>query len=307
MSKPSKTALLSPARTLIIAGSTFTQLMRMKIFYFLLIFVLGALVFNFFDLPHTAGPESTGSDKLFSLKDPLVGAMHYFAIIIAVVATALVIPKDQEDRTLYTILAKPVPRLDYLLGKLLGILALILAGLLAMDLLLNLVLHNHTQELLAQRIADATKMGWPQEAIDSERADILQQGPSWALQGAILTIFLKAGIIAAAALLISTFSSSTIFTIICTTLVYFIGQFLADGRDYYEAAMQAKDGSELTSYAARLLSVIFPDFRPFEIVNAAVAGKPFPLDVLFKLLGLTSLYMGIYTVLSWFVFSDKEI
>ena len=46
------------------------------------------------------------------------------AIILGIVATALIIPRDLEDRTLYTILAKPVPRLDYLVGKLLGILAL---------------------------------------------------------------------------------------------------------------------------------------------------------------------------------------
>jgi ABC-type Na+ efflux pump permease subunit len=307
MSKPSKAAFLSPSRTLIIAGSTFTQLMRMKVFYFLLIFVLVAIGVNFFELPHTAGPESTGSDKLYQLKSPMVGAMLYFAIIIAVVATALVIPKDQEDRTLYTILAKPVPRLDYLLGKLVGILALILTGLLVMDLLLNVVLHLHTQALLEFRLELATNMGWPQEAIDSERADILQQGPSWGLQGAIFAIFLQASIVAAAALLISTFSSSTLFTIICTTLVYFIGQFMADGRDYYEALLASRGGSELANYATRILSVVFPDFRPFNIVDAAVAGKAFPLDVLFKLMGVTALYMGIYTVLSWFVFSDKEI
>lgn len=307
MSKPRQAALLSPSRTLIIAGSTFTQLMRMKVFYFLLIFVLVAIGVNFFELPHTAGPESTGSDKLYQLKSPMVGAMLYFAIIIAVVATALVIPRDQEDRTLYTILAKPVPRLDYLLGKLFGILALILAGLLVMDVLLNIVLHLHTQALLEARLQLATEMGWPQEAIDSERADILSQGPSWALQGAILAIFLQAAIIAAAALLISTFSSSTLFTIVCTTLVFFIGQFMADGVDYYVKRFAEGEGSEVTRYAARTLAVIFPDLRPFSVVDAAVAGKAFPLDVLFKLLGMTALYTGIYTVLSWFVFSDKEI
>lgn len=307
MSNPSaRTSLCSPARACIIAGSTFTQLVRMKVFYFLLIFVLVALAANFIELPHTAGPESIGSDKLLMLKSPMIGVMKLFAIIIGIVATALVIPKDLEDRTLYTILAKPVPRLDYLLGKLLGVLALILVGLFLMDLLLNVVLHFRTQELLTHRLELATAMNWPAEAIESERLEILQQGPSWSLQGAILTIYLEAAIISAVALLISTFSSSTLFTVICSTLIYFIGHFMADGRDYY--LHQAEAGNTgLPALASKILSVIFPDFRLFQIVDAAVGGKTFPPEIMIKLIGITALYVGIYTVLSWFVFSDKEI
>ena len=57
------------------------------------------------------------------LKDVSLGAMSIFTWLLAVLATAMLLPKDIEDRTLYTILAKPVPRFEYLLGKLLGVLA----------------------------------------------------------------------------------------------------------------------------------------------------------------------------------------
>ncbi|MBJ07004.1 MAG: hypothetical protein CMO40_07815, partial [Verrucomicrobiaceae bacterium] len=125
---PTSTPLFSLSRIWIITGNTFTHLMRMKIFYFLLVFVLIWLGVNVFKLPHTAGPEGEiGSEELRLLKAPLMGTMKLFAIIIGIVATALLIPRDMEDRTLYTILAKPVPRLDYLLGKLCGVLLLILA------------------------------------------------------------------------------------------------------------------------------------------------------------------------------------
>lgn len=307
MSKPSRTALFSPSRTLIIAGSTFTQLMRMKVFYFLLVFILLTIGINFFELPHTMGPESVGADKLIHLKSPMIAMMLYFGVIIAIVATSLVIPKDMEDRTLYTILAKPVPRLDYLLGKLFGILALILVGLLAMDVLLNAVLHYHTQDLLDYHLQLATNRAWPPEAIESGQQEILRQGPSWHLQGAIFSIFLLSSIIAAAALLISTFSSSTLFTVICTTMIYFVGHFIADGHDYYVRKAEVQGGSTLTNIAADVLTVIFPDFRPFNVIDAAVAGKSLPPDIMLKLVGITAMYIGIYTVLSWFIFSDKEI
>ena len=54
------------------------------------------------------------------LKDVSLGAMSIFTSLLAIVATAQLLPRDLEDRTIYTILAKPVPRYEYLIGKLAG-------------------------------------------------------------------------------------------------------------------------------------------------------------------------------------------
>jgi ABC-type transport system involved in multi-copper enzyme maturation permease subunit len=51
--------------------------------------------------------------------------MSIFTSLLAIVATARLIPQDIEDRTVYTILAKPVPRFEYVLGKLAGVLLLL--------------------------------------------------------------------------------------------------------------------------------------------------------------------------------------
>ena len=307
MSNASQTRLFSPSRTCIIAGSTFTQLVRMKVFYFLLVFVALIMGVHLFDsLPHTAGPESMGAEKLRMIKSTLIGAMKLFAIILGIVATALLIPKDLEDRTLYTILAKPVPRLDYLLGKLVGVLLLIFIGLAVMSLLLSGVLHIQTLGVLEERMALGKNLGWPQEALDSERLEVLKHGVTWSLQGAIMAIFFEAAIIAAVALLVSTFSSSTLFTVVSTTLIYFIGQFMADGRDYWLSRSEVAE-SALTRIASQVISVIFPDFRLFRVVDGVIAGEVLTLVIFVKLAGITAIYVGIYTVLSWFVFSDKEI
>ena len=58
------------------------------------------------------------------LKDVCLGAMSIFTSLLAILATANFLPKDLEDRTLYNLLSKPVPRFVYLLGKLLGIILL---------------------------------------------------------------------------------------------------------------------------------------------------------------------------------------
>ena len=302
MAKDGQTPLFSFSRIWIITGNTFTQLVRMKVVYFLLAFVVIWLGVNLLKLPHTSGPESVGGEELRLLKAPLVGTMKLFAIIIGIVATALLIPRDMEDRTLYTILAKPVPRLDYLLGKLFGVLLLIFAGLTIMTLLLDLVLWYRTTGIMTEweKAANALveQEQWTPEDRDEARQELLRHGVTLSLQGAMLVIFFEAAIIAALALLVSTFSSSTLFTVIISTLCYFIGNYIAVGIDQWESG----GGGGL-----KTLLVAFPDYRPFKIVDEVVAGQAFPPDILGTLALSTGMYVGLYVVLSWFIFTYKEI
>jgi ABC-type transport system involved in multi-copper enzyme maturation permease subunit len=138
-------------RILVIAMHAFTQLARMKVFYFLAIFAVIAIASNFFELPQHEGPEAVGANVLRSIKSWSLGAMTLFSVVLSVVATALLLPKDVEDRTLYTILAKPVPRFDYLAGKLLGVLLLVFVSLAMMDLLMTAVLQIRTSMVLEQQ------------------------------------------------------------------------------------------------------------------------------------------------------------
>src|SRR5207247_7047387 len=106
-----------------LARNTLTELTRQKVFYVLLIFALvliGSSVFM---------ARFTFQQEFQILKDISLGAMSIFTSLLAIVAAARLIPQDVEDRTVYTILAKPVPRFEYLLGKLLGVLLLLLISL----------------------------------------------------------------------------------------------------------------------------------------------------------------------------------
>ena len=293
------------SRILVIATHTFTQLVRMKVFYFMGIFALIAIASNFFDLPQHEGPEAVGANVLRSIKSWSLGAMTLFSVVLSIVATALLLPKDVEDRTLYTILAKPVPRFDYLAGKLLGVLLLVFVSLAVMDLLMTVVLHIRTGMVVEQQTQMAQAMGWPKDAIDSLRADTLANGPNASLQGAVLAVFLRAAIMASLALLISTFSSSTLFTTIVSFLIYFIGHFQADARDVWFHSGQAGEGA-LTRIGSLLLSLILPDFQLFNVIDAVIEGQMLSLLAIGKL-ALVSLYYALFfTFASWFIFSDKE-
>ena len=44
------------------------------------------------------------------LKDVCLGAMSIFTSLLAILATANFLPRDLEERTIYNLLSKPVPR-----------------------------------------------------------------------------------------------------------------------------------------------------------------------------------------------------
>ena len=102
------------SRVLAITFNTLTELTRLRVFYVLLVFALlliGSSVFM---------AQFSFQQEFQILKDVSLGAISIFTSLLAIVATARLLPQDIEDRTVYTILAKPVPRFEYVLGKIAG-------------------------------------------------------------------------------------------------------------------------------------------------------------------------------------------
>src|SRR4051812_14358811 len=130
-----------------LASNTILELVRLKIFYILLLFAFGLILFSLLFV------RLTFQEQFQILKDASLGAMSIFTWLLAVLATAMLLPKDIEDRTLYTILAKPVPRFEYLLGKLIGVLIMLLLAIAIMSAMFAAVLFFWEKVVLAQTAA----------------------------------------------------------------------------------------------------------------------------------------------------------
>ena len=111
---------------------------------------------------------------------------------------------------------------------------------------------------------------------------------------------------ASIALLISTFSTSTLFTTIVSFLIYFIGHFQADARDVYLQAGQAGEGL-FARLASLLMSLVLPDFQLFNVIDSVIQGEVMPLAVVGKLTVVSLYYALFFTLASWFIFADKEV
>src|SRR3954466_13248224 len=97
-------ARFSFSRVMALATNTVTQLIRMRVIWFLAVFVIIVVATGF------AFSSLKEEQQLKQCKDWSFGALQFFSVVTAIAGTSLLLPKDLEDRTLYTILSKPVPR-----------------------------------------------------------------------------------------------------------------------------------------------------------------------------------------------------
>src|ERR1700686_4908363 len=174
----------SPARIVAISINTLIELARQKVFYVLLIFALlliGCSVFI---------ARFTFQQEFQILKDISLGAMSIFSSLLAIVATARLIPQDIEDRTVYTILAKPVPRFEYLLGKLAGVLLLLAISTLVMGAMFLVVLYTREQAMLHQTLSQMSAA--PRAQVDDALRAVRSSALNINIFPGIAFIYLKA-------------------------------------------------------------------------------------------------------------------
>ena len=279
-----------------ITVNTLTELTRLKVFYFLLVFavlLIGSSMFM---------AQLTFQQEFQILKDVSLGAMSIFTSLLAIVATARLIPQDIEDRTVYTILAKPVPRFEYLLGKIAGVLLLLAIGTVVMSAVFFLVLYAREQTLLHAIMRQMAAA--PREQVDEAMRAVRASAFNIDIFPGIVIIYLKASLLAALTLFVSTFATTNIFTIVVMAFVYFIGHLQAIAREYW---LQEHSSGWITRVFLAVVALLFPDLQAFNLVDDIVAGTAISLGLFFKTAVLGVFYTTIYTLLAAFVFYGKEL
>ncbi|QQL45757.1 ABC transporter permease [Sulfuriroseicoccus oceanibius] len=291
--------LFSIRRVGVLGYHTFQQLVRMRVFYFLAIFAVILIASSLFVLRYNS-PEQ----ELKILKDFGLGAMTLFVSVFAVVATSMLIPKDIEDRTLYTVLSKPVLRIEYLLGKLVGVVALLGVSLVVMDALFTGVLYLREVAVMDEQVRQLEAAGYSDDAIEAVRQLVSKAGVTWSLQVGVFAVLCKGVVLAALTLLVSTVASSSLFTMVVAITAFFVGHVQADVRAFYEASGL---GGGVMSVISAVMVLMFPDFQMFNVVDAAVGGEVLGWDVAGTLGGLAGGYVLVYVLLAWVAFFDKEL
>src|SRR5580704_442291 len=192
----------------VIGVNTLTEAIRQKVFIFLLlvglVFIGSAIFFSQYSLGE--------QEQLKVIKDTCLGIISVISTLIAIVGTAQLLPSEVENRTIYTILAKPVRRFEFLLGKFYGSVLLLVLSMVAMCLVFAGVLWVKEQSMI--RELSQTYLGETHAAAEQANQQIQQVRVAVVdvnLVKAILADLVKAILVVSITLLVSTFSTSLVF------------------------------------------------------------------------------------------------
>jgi len=287
---------LSFARIKAIATNTLTELTRLKVFYVLLVFALVLIGSSIFMA------QFSFQQEFQILKDVSLGAISLFTSLLAIVATARLLPQDLDDRIVYTVLAKPVPRFEYIVGKIAGVLVLLAISTVVMSAAFFLVLYAREQAVLhttANQMASA-----PADQLADALRAVRSSAFNFDIVPGMVIIYLKACLLGALTLFVSTFATSNIFTIVVMAFIYFIGHLQATAREYW---LHEHSSSLISRLFLAVVALFFPDLQAFNLVDDIVAGTAISLALFTKTAVLGVFYTTIYTLLAAFVFYGREL
>jgi len=252
----------------IVAINTFREAVRDRVLYNLIVFALmmmGAAIL--------VGEISIGIDRLVIINLGL-SAISIFGLVMAIFIGVGLVYKEMEKRTLYSLLAKPVRRWEFLVGKFGGLVLTLAVNTLFMTLGLAAALFYVSRQFLS---TDAT------------------------ILVAIYFILLELALVTAFALFFSCFSSPMLSTLF-TLGIYVAGFFSADIR-----GIGTVTRSPAMKATARVISYLLPNFRNFNVISAASHGDAIPFSLIWQNTAYAALYVALVLIAASAIFSGRNL
>ena len=217
-----------------IAGITFKEAKRDRVLYLLFFFAALGIVASRVLAVLTVG------DRVKIIKDVGLGSISIFGILMAILIGTGLVYKEIDKKTIYTLLAKPLHRAEFILGKFLGLVLTLFVMTAAMTLIFLAIVYAHTLKF------------------------------EGGLLVAVAYIFIELVLVTAVAVLFSSFSTpilSSLFALAFTLIGH-----LSWGLDLIIKKMEPGTGRALL----RALFLVLPDLENFNFKTEVVHGLPIP-------------------------------
>lgn len=260
-----------------IAVSVFKESVRDKVLYNLVFFAVLMIAVSYLLSQLTAGQD------IKIIKDLGLAAMSIFGLFIAVFIGIGLVSKEVEKRSIYSLLAKPIRRHEFIIGKYIGLLLTLLVNLTVMVAAYYAVLGG-----VAWLDGSWFRPHWAAPAVDP------------ALLKAVAMIFLQLAIVTAVALFFSTFSSPLLAAAL-TFGLYAIGHFNADLKNF-EAVVESRP----VVFLARALYYLLPNLAPLDIKNEVVHAVPVAASYLLLNTAYAVTYVAVLVSASVFIFGRRD-
>ena len=250
-----------------IAWHTFKESVRERVLYNLVVFALlligAAILF---------GSISVGIEDVIIMNLGL-SSISVFGLLMAIFIGIGLVWNEIDRRTIFSILAKPVHRYEFIIGKYLGLMVTLLINTTIMTAGFYLALAYEQRTL-----------HW---------ADLV------ALQ-AVYFILLQLAMVVALALLFSCISTP-ILSAVFTLALYVIGNLLSDIRWFGQ-----ETGSALVMNLTALIYYLLPNFGNFNVIRQIAQGQPLPSYLLLSNSCYALLYVSIVLAAAILIFEERE-
>ena len=252
----------------VVATNTFREAVRDRVLYNLVFFALlmmGAAIL--------VGQISIGIEESVIISLGL-SAISIIGIFIAVFIGVGLVSKEMDKRTLYALLAKPIERWQFLIGKFAGLAMTLTVNTAAMTAGLYLALWTVKHTLASSDVYLLT---------------------------ATYLILLKLTLIVALAMLFSCFTSPFL-AILFTVGIYIAGLFAMDLR-----RLQAVNLTPATMSMFRAVSYILPNFENFNVMATVTHGRAVSAGLVGQCTIYAILYGAIVLTGAALVFSRRNL
>jgi ABC-type transport system involved in multi-copper enzyme maturation permease subunit len=251
-----------------VALNTFREAVRDRVLYNLVFFALVMIAASIL-----VGQVSIGIEEMVIVTLGL-SAISVIGLLIAVFIGVGLVSKEMDKRTLYALLAKPVRRWEFLLGKFGGLVLTLTVNTLAMaaGLFLALKLVKSSGETLEGSVFVA-----------------------------VYFILLKLALVVALALLFSCFTTP-LLSILYTAGLYIAGLFVMEMRNYQSETM-----SRALQSILRWLSYLLPNFENFDVMAAAAHGRAIPRALIAQNTAYAAVYCALLLAAAAAIFTKRNL
>jgi len=247
-----------------IAGITFKEAKRDRILYLLFFFAAVGILASRVLAVLTVG------DRVKIIKDVGLASISIFGVLMAILIGTGLVYKEIDKKTIFTLLAKPLHRAEFILGKFCGLVLTLFVMTGAMTVIFLAIVYAHTLRIEGGLLA------------------------------AVAYIFLELILVTAVAILFSSFSTPILSSLFALAF-YLIGH-LSWGLELIIKKMSPGPGRTLV----RALYVILPDLENFNFRTEVVHGLPIPAGIYLSsaLYGLC--YTAFILVLAVLIFRRRD-
>ena len=261
----------------LVALHVFRDSVRDKVLYAIVAFAVLLIGASYLISQLTAGQD------VKIIKDLGLAAISVFGLFIAIFIGIGLVSKEVERRSIYSLLAKPVSRPQFIAGKYAGLVLTLAVNVGVMTVALYAVLGYMTWIETPE-----FKATWDAPGTDP------------ALLKALLLIFVELMLVTAIALFFSTFSSP-ILSAALTFGLYVAGNFSADLKNFEQVV-----DSRVAASLARGLYHVLPDLSAFDVKTHVVHGLPVSAGYIVTTIGYGAVYIAALLLAATAIFSKRD-